>query len=104
MASLSQLIPLPSTVIEVEALAARRALELALECDFESIILEGDSEVLYKALQQGTRCLAHYGHLIADIQFLIHFNAFKLSVVRRHCNKLTHALARQATTPPFMSV
>ena len=55
MASLSQLIPLPSTVIEVEALAARRALELALECGFQRIVLEGDSEVLYKALQQGNR-------------------------------------------------
>lgn len=95
MASLSQLIPMPSTVVEVEVLAARRALELAMECGFDSIVLEGDSEVLYKALKKGTRCLIHYGHLTADKQFLIsHFTAFKLSVVRRHCNKLTHALAR----------
>ena len=41
MASLSQLIQLPpSTVIEVEALAARRALELALELGFDRIVLE----------------------------------------------------------------
>ena len=105
MASLSQLIPLPTSVIEVELMAARRALELALECGFQHTVLEGDSEVLYKALKQGNRCLAHYGHLITDIQFLIsHFNAFKLSVVRRHSNKLAHALARRATVPPFMSV
>lgn len=51
MVSLSQQIPLPSTVIEVEVMAARRAIELALECGFQSIILEGDYEVLYKALQ-----------------------------------------------------
>ena len=31
MVSLAQRIPLPSTAIEVEALAARRAMELALE-------------------------------------------------------------------------
>ncbi|XP_023891986.1 uncharacterized protein LOC112003985 [Quercus suber] len=105
MASLAQLIPLPTSVIEVEVLAARRALELALECGFQRIVLEGDSEVLYKALHQGNRSLAHYGHLITDIQFLIsHFNAFKLSVVRRHCNKLAHALARRATISPSMSV
>ena len=105
MASLSQLILLPFSVIEVEVMAARRALELALECGFQRIVLEGDSEVLYKALQQGNRCLAHHDHLITDIQFLIsHFNAFKLSVVHRHCNKLAHALARRATVPPFMSV
>ena len=60
MASLSQLILLPFSVIEVEVMAARRALELALECGFQRIVLEGDSEVLYKALQQGNRCLAHH--------------------------------------------
>ena len=31
----------------------RRALELAMECGFDSIVLEGDSEVLYKALKKG---------------------------------------------------
>lgn len=31
----------------------RKALELAMECGFESIVLEGDSEVLYKALKKG---------------------------------------------------
>lgn len=43
MASLTQKLPLPSTMIEVEVLAARRALELALETGFDNIILEGDS-------------------------------------------------------------
>ena len=43
MASLSQNIPLPSTVIEVEALAARRALILAQEIGFTRVVLEGDS-------------------------------------------------------------
>lgn len=41
---------LPPTVIEVKALVARRALELALELGFDSIKLEGDSEVLIKTL------------------------------------------------------
>ncbi|KAK9999971.1 hypothetical protein SO802_019574 [Lithocarpus litseifolius] len=40
MASVSQKIPLPMTVIEVEVLAARRALELAVELGFDHIILE----------------------------------------------------------------
>ena len=43
VASLAQKIPMPSLVIEVEVLAARRALELALELGFDNIILEGDS-------------------------------------------------------------
>ena len=43
MVSLSQRIPLPFTIIEVEALAARRALELAMKTSFDQVILEGDS-------------------------------------------------------------
>ena len=35
--------PLPFTTIEVEALATRRALELAMETSFDQVILEGDS-------------------------------------------------------------
>ena len=50
MASLSQKIPPPMSIIEVEVLAARRALELAVELGFDHIILEEDSEILHKAL------------------------------------------------------
>ena len=54
MASLAQEVPLPPSVIEVETLVARRALEFALELGFERIILEGDSKSLDKALK--TEC------------------------------------------------
>ena len=75
MASLSQRIPLPASVIEVEALAARRAMEFALELGFDDVILEGDSEVLVKTLKDGRNTLAHYGSLTADILFLTsHFS------------------------------
>lgn len=50
MMSLSQRIPLPTTAIEVEALAARRAMELALEIGLNKGVLEGDSQVLINAL------------------------------------------------------
>ncbi|XP_075654706.1 uncharacterized protein LOC142624855 [Castanea sativa] len=43
MVPLSKQIPLPSSVIEVEALAARRALISAQEIDFTRVVLEGDS-------------------------------------------------------------
>ena len=42
MVSLSQKTTLPFTAIEVEAMAARRALKLALETGFHQIILEGN--------------------------------------------------------------
>ena len=70
MASLSQLFQLPpSTVIEVEALAERRALELALELGFDHIVLEGDSKILIKILKNNSSTLARLGHTVNDISF-----------------------------------
>lgn len=70
MASLSQLFQLPpSTVIEVEALAERWALELALELGFDHIVLEGDSKILIKILKNNSSTLAPLGHTVNDISF-----------------------------------
>ena len=63
MASLSQQIPLPSTVIEVEALAACRALILEQEIGFTRVVLEGDSQTLITALKTDSHTLAHFGHI-----------------------------------------
>ncbi|KAK7849197.1 hypothetical protein CFP56_003420 [Quercus suber] len=38
--------PFHNHCIEVEAMAARRALELALETGFDRVILEGDTQIL----------------------------------------------------------
>nr|POE51454.1 hypothetical protein CFP56_27190 [Quercus suber] len=57
MASLTQQLPLPTIVIEIEALAARRAMELAL-IGLDNIVLEGDNEILFKAMKNGDRNLA----------------------------------------------
>ena len=51
MVSLTERATLPFTAIEVEAMAARRALLLALEIGFDRVILEGDSQVLITSLQ-----------------------------------------------------
>ena len=105
MASLTQQIPLLGSVIEVEVLAARKALELIVELGFDNIILEGDSKVLIKSLAKGGNSLAHYGHLIADIHVLMaQFSSLSLSHVRRHCNRLAHALARRASSTPDLSI
>ena len=89
-------------VIEVEVLAASRALEHALEA---WLILECDTGILLKALKNGGSRLSHYGHLTLDMFFLIlHFSTLKLSFVRGHYNRLAHSLARRASIPPQMSV
>ena len=91
MASLTQQIPLPTTVIETEALAARRVTEFALEIGLANIILEGDNETLFKALKTGDNSLAQHGHIIKDILVLSSYcSAFNMSFVRRQCNKLAH--------------
>lgn len=54
MVSLTERTMLPFTAIEVEAMAARRALSLALERGFDRVVLEGDSQVLVTALQNNS--------------------------------------------------
>ena len=105
MASLTQQIPLPSSVIEVEVLAARKALELTIELGFDNITLEGDFEVLIKSLEKGDNSLAHYDHLLADIHVLMaRFSSLHIFHVRRNCNSLEHALARCASSTPDLSI
>ena len=105
MASLAQQVPLPPSVIGVETLAARRALEFALELGFDRIILEGDSESLNKALKTECSSFTPYGHLVQDILFLsTHLPDFKISLVRRQGNNLVHSLARKSQYLSHMSV
>ena len=105
MASLTQQIPLPTSIIKVEVLVARRALEFVLELGFDDITLEGDSELLIRNLKNGGSKLTHYKNIVADIFFLLsHFSKANISFVRRQCNQLAHSLARRAIIPPSMSV
>ena len=105
MASLSQKIPLPISVIEVEVLAARRALELAVELGVDHIILKRDSEILHRALLAEGRNFTPYRHLVQDIVYLSSFfSAFKTSLVRRMGNKLAHSLARKSKTLNHMQI
>ena len=97
--SLSQHIPLPFTAIEVEALATRRSLELALETGFGRVVLEGDSQILIQALKEDTHSLANFGHIVIDISYLAsHFSMIDYSHVCRHCNVVARLLARRAVS------
>ena len=103
LASLSQQIPLPATVLEVETLAARRALEFAAEIGVNKVILEGDSSILIKALQGRNHSLAQFGHIAEDVKYIAScLQHCMFSHVLRHCNKVAHALARRALSHPHM--
>lgn len=82
MASLFELIPLPSTVIiEVETLATRWVVEFALELGFDSIFLEGDSEVLIKLLNSNSRSSTPFRHIKNDILFASRISCFTCSTI-----------------------
>lgn len=51
--ALAERIPLPSSIATVEALACRRAVLFAMELSVFEATLEGDVEVVTKALQDG---------------------------------------------------
>ena len=68
IASLSQQIPLPATVAQVEALAMRRAIEFAVELGITSTVLEGDSDIIHRELIDSDSSLALHGHLIHDVK------------------------------------
>ncbi|XP_030963888.1 uncharacterized protein LOC115985057 [Quercus lobata] len=105
MVSSSQQIPLPGTVVEVEALAARKALELALDCGLDRVILEGDCEILMKTLQTTSKSLAQFGKIAEDIRvYASMFQDISFSHVRRNCNSVAHSLARRAILSPHFLV
>uniref|UniRef100_A0A7N2N2Z4 RNase H type-1 domain-containing protein n=1 Tax=Quercus lobata TaxID=97700 RepID=A0A7N2N2Z4_QUELO len=106
MASLSQRIPLPFTVIEAEALAARRAIEFAAEIGLDQVIMEGDSKVLINTLRSERLSLAQFGHIVKDVQNMAahFFKDFNFSHVCRLGNKVAHSLARRANKSSQLSL
>ena len=70
MATYTQPIPLPTTVEMVEVLAARSALWFVKDLSFNKVIVEGDSEVIIKALNSGGLSSSSFGHIIMDINVM----------------------------------
>nr|POE87021.1 hypothetical protein CFP56_39398 [Quercus suber] len=73
MASLTQQIPNPTIVAQVEALAARRAMEFALEIGITLAVFEGDSDIITRDLNSSEQSLALHRRLIQDVKLLESF-------------------------------
>lgn len=106
MTSLSQQIPLPFTVTEVEALAAQRAVEFAARLGMDWVIIEGGSQTIINTLNSDHQSLAPFEHIANDVQYITSqsFNNFRFSHVHRFCNTVAHTLARRAISSPNMVV
>ncbi|KAK7842554.1 hypothetical protein CFP56_013632 [Quercus suber] len=68
LAALSQKVALPQSVEMAEALAAKRAVQLAMEMSFLRVMVEGDCKRVIQALQASGRSLTLYGHVLEDIR------------------------------------
>ena len=95
LASLAEKIKLPSSSEEVEALAAVRAITLAIDLNLPYSIVKGDSEVVISALRSKEESLSSFGHLISSIKhYLVSCNCVSLFHIRRSGNSVAHFLAK----------
>ena len=85
--------------MEVEALAAIKAVEFGSELGLHDAIIEGDSVVVAKALKCKEFGLAPYAHLLKDMSlFSSLYSQLSYSHVKRGSNKVAHNLVRLALT------
>ena len=98
IASLVQPLNQAFKAVEIEVLAASRALELAADIGLDRVILEGDSKVVTQALETEEVGLAAYGLLIRDACTLAgNFSDVSYSHTKRKSNKVAHSLVKLAT-------
>ena len=97
MASLIQKIRFPYSVESVEALAAKRAIQFALEIGLTEGEFEGDSETIVKALKDARLSLAPFRLIVEDARVLSsNLEKVQFHHIKRQGNSIAHALARLA--------
>ena len=103
--ALSERIALPPSVEDVEALACRRAILFARELNLQSVIFEGDSEIITNSLNSSEACFAPFGHLIENARHLASgFQAVAFAHVRRKGNGVADKLAKLARQSHFPQI
>ena len=94
-------IPQAYQVEEVEAMAAIRALEFRTKVGVSNVIVEGDSEVVVKALQHDNPSLASHECLLKDAcLFTSFYSKLLYSHTKKDGNKVAHSLAKMASNSP----
>ena len=84
-------------MVEMEALATTRAVELAAEIGLDRIIFEGDSSMVIRGLTDQVPNFVPFGFLIKEANDLANrLNHVKFQRVGREGNSVAHNLARHA--------
>ena len=92
-------VPLAQTVVELEALACRRAVQFAMKISLVEVTFEGDSATVIQAISEGILDSSAFGHIVDDIRMLAEAFQFSLFThVPRNCNVLADSLAKKAKT------
>ena len=87
IAALSEKIPPPPTVEDIEALACWRAMSFALEIGLRDVVFEGDSETIIKHLNFEFDSLASFGNIVEDSKCTaLNFRSYSFSHVKRNGN------------------
>ena len=101
IAAMATRVPQLLQAIEVEALAARKALEFAQEMGLAEVLLEGDSSLLMAALNSKKPVLAPYGLMIQDsLSLSSAFSKLSYSHTKREGNTVAHNLVQLAVNVP----
>ena len=90
LAALFEIIPLPSSIVVLETIAARRAILFTRELGCSGSIIEGDSEEAILAIKNQSFQHPLVGHLVNDIVSLVstlQYSSF--SHTRRQCNVMS---------------
>lgn len=87
IAALSERVPLPPSVDDLEAMAWRRSVTFAIEIGLQDVIFEGDSKVVYKHLSATSSSMASFGHITDETRVLASNMLFaSFSHVKRSSN------------------
>jgi ribonuclease HI len=97
IATLSQRVMTCPSAEMIEARAAKRAIQFALEIGIFDTIFEGDSELIIRDISRHGAMHNAYGLVLEDAKALLHhFERYQFTHTRRSGNTVAHALARRA--------
>ena len=97
VAPMAESFHLPLSVVVVEVIATKKALQFAKDLGLSSLILEGDSKTTIDKLKRKKSSLIEYGHLLDEAKEVANqMELVKFQYVQRQANKSAHNIARHA--------